>query len=272
MYEVKVRSDAGVETHPSLAEAFGITEPDKETWLVVAPHDDDGVIRPGMIFSIAREMGVRVKVAVVTDGAAGYTAFDPRRAETRLRETTAAYAELGINEDDIQNLGFPDGQVFRFVERRKAESGEPAIDGHTGLENNLTAVMRSVRPARVFTTSGEDNHPDHQQVNRAARLCAFLRSHEDIWHGLGQPCAQPPLLYAWATDVEPKEEATVMLKADDATLEKKLRAIECWESQKDIIAHLVNDIRRQGPFENLWEVPFRPVRADRYRGLFEGSR
>lgn len=193
-----------------------------ESVLVVTAHPDD--VDFGAAGTVARWTGGGAKVTycIVTDGDAG--GFDPaiprdRVGPLRRREQTAAAAAVGVHE--LVFLGFPDGATTASLELRRA----------------ITAVIRSVRPARVLTQSPERNyqrifasHPDHLAVGEAA-LCAVY------------PDARNPFTFPELREVEGLEPHTVpevwlmagpqpdrVVDVTD-TFDRKLAALLCHESQ-----------------------------------------
>ncbi len=73
--------------------------------LVIAPHPDDEVLIAGGVLARARAQRQRVTVVVVTNG--DFTC--ERNGHVRQDETIAALASLGIAEDEVIFLGYPDG-------------------------------------------------------------------------------------------------------------------------------------------------------------------
>jgi LmbE family N-acetylglucosaminyl deacetylase len=156
--------------------------------LVVAPHPDDEVLIAGGVLARARKEGKRVAVVVVTNG--DFTC--ERDGNVRQDETIAALASLGVAEDDVIFLGYPDGWLVdlgaaplpplarkmadgtcaktggtyahRGAHRRdehSARTGSPAPYTADALEEDLAAVLERVRPRDVYVTHPIDTHPDH---------------------------------------------------------------------------------------------------------------
>ena len=72
-----------------------------ERVLVIAPHPDDEVLGCGGVLALHAMRGDRVRVVVLTDGAAGGD------AEAREAETRAAATVLGLEQ--VEFLGLEDG-------------------------------------------------------------------------------------------------------------------------------------------------------------------
>jgi LmbE family N-acetylglucosaminyl deacetylase len=165
--------------------------------LVVAPHPDDEVLIAGGVIVRARAARRTVDVVVVTNGDwAGEAA-----GLVRERESVEGLAVLGVPEAAVRFLGYPDGGLLalwnaaprvgqRFLSPRTgrtttyATRGRGGADVHTvrtgvpGAYNrptlvaDLRAVLAEVRPADVYVTGAEDEHPDHRAVFYAVREAA----------------------------------------------------------------------------------------------------
>ena len=156
--------------------------------VVVAPHPDDETLIAGGVLTAARERGERVAVIVVTNG--DFTC--ERDGHVRQAETVTALSRLGVAEEDVHFLGYPDGwlaglgadplppiprrAVDGSCEKRSgtyAERGAAGTDEHrarTGaagtydarsLEEDLAALLGRLRPHDLYVTHPLDSHPDH---------------------------------------------------------------------------------------------------------------
>lgn len=136
----------------------------------------------------ARARGEHVAVVVVTNG--DFTC--ERDGHVRERETVAALGTLGVAEEDIHFLGYPDGWLAEMgdeplppVDRRAldgscvkatgtyGEHGAAGRDEHTArtgspgayvaasLEEDLAALLGRLHPHDVYVTHPLDTHPDH---------------------------------------------------------------------------------------------------------------
>jgi LmbE family N-acetylglucosaminyl deacetylase len=154
----------------------------------VAPHPDDETLIAAGILSAARARGTRVAVIVVTNG--DFTC--ERDGHVRQGETVAALARLGVVEDDIHFLGYPDGwlaelgdeplppitrraldgscakETGTYAERgasrrdeHSARTGHPGSYDARSLEDDLAALLARLRPHDLYVTHPLDRHPDH---------------------------------------------------------------------------------------------------------------
>jgi LmbE family N-acetylglucosaminyl deacetylase len=103
--------------------------------------------------------GIRVAVAVATDGSAGWYAPTPRPAphdiaEVRHREWHRALDLLEVSREDRFELSFPDGHLSEHENE---------------LADRIGDLFRRVCPSQVFVTRTGDPHPDHRTLARAVR-------------------------------------------------------------------------------------------------------
>jgi len=156
--------------------------------VVVAPHPDDETLIAGGVLEAARTRAARVAVIVVTNG--DFTC--ERDGHVREGETVAALAALGVAEEDIHFLGYPDGWLAELgdeplppIARRAldgsctkgtgtyAERGAAHRDEHSArtgaaaaydarsLEGDLASLLGRLRPRDLYVTHPLDSHPDH---------------------------------------------------------------------------------------------------------------
>ena len=271
--KLRIRTEAGVTEVAGLSDALTDWQGDAERWLFVTPHDDDVVLGGGMMLQAARDAGIEVHVAVASDGRMGYCHTEQKERITtiRRRETARAFEILGNPEEHW--LGYPDCDLDHHTGRRPVETvaGEtPDVrEGHTGLQNSLTALLRRLRPTRVFVPTGEDYHPDHKTVYRELLISIFHASGA-VWPELGEPLAAVPVIYEMAVYCDFPEDPTLQLAGAEGMLEAKLEAIGVYESQEQIGA-LVRSVRDAGPYEYFLEHPFVLYDSRRYAGLFENG-
>lgn len=266
--KIHLRAGGQRTVHPTLAEALG-ADPSREPILFVQPHDDDAVVHAGMTIALLAAEGFDVHVALATGGEMGYCSLEERGriAEIRRAETVKAYGLLGLAEDRIHFLGFADGDTYRYIGRRVAGPGDPELGGYTGLENSLTWIIRRIAPRRIFTPASSDLHPDHQAVNKEL-LISLYHATGDIWPELGLPCAAVPEVFEYPCYVALNSPPDMMIEAGEAFFERKLAAIGCYASQRQI-ALTIAAVREGGPVEFLRNLRFAFYRPATYRALFE---
>lgn len=175
-------------------------------WVVVAPHPDDAVLLAAGVLLRARQDGHHVAVVVLTNGD-----FDCRcDGLLRERESVDGLAELGVGEDDVYFLGYPDGHLAdlgrapllpvprlqggtcvrgnrtygdRGYGRRDfhaAVHGAPATYTVENAVSDLALLVERLRPRVLVVTHPNDTHPDHAAtyvlVRRAMDRLSFAPS------------------------------------------------------------------------------------------------
>jgi LmbE family N-acetylglucosaminyl deacetylase/GT2 family glycosyltransferase len=183
--------------------------------LCFAPHADDEVFGCGGMLAFHAGRGDRVRVVIISDGAAG----DPSQAEgdiraARQQESRAAGRALGVS--DYRFLGFPDGRLGEAKE----------------LAARLAAEVGDFKPQLIYAPSPQEMHPDHRVLAEAVlgQLAAALPDHgvPGRQPAGGQAVAASPLLLLYG--VNGQVQANVLF---DTTRQypQKRAAIDCFASQ-----------------------------------------
>ena len=251
----------------SLVDAMETDELKNSTWMFVSPHDDDLCIGAGLLMQAAVHAGVEVQVVIVTDGCLGYCGSKQKDdiIEIRRDETLRSFEVLGIPDNHVNFLNFPDGGLTRFIGRRPAKDGEPSVGNYTGLQNAFTHSLRELRPSRVFVPTKMDLHPDHQITHNELMISLFHASGK-IWPELGDPL-DVPMVHEMAVYCDFPADPNLEIVGDNSAFEIKLDSIMAYESQLQI-AELVQRIREDGPYEYIRDVEFQLYSPRRYRSLF----
>lgn len=201
--------------------------------LVLAPHPDDEVLMSAGVIERAVKQGQRVAVVIVTNGDLSCE----RNGWTRMAESIAGLARLGLREDDVHFLGYPDGALASLGETPLDPRDRATPDGGCGsasgtyanhgagrrdeharrtghaapwteaaLIDDLSAVLTRLRPANVYITHPIDEHPDH-----AATYVYFRRALDTLLE-LAPPVVHRAVIHAgrcWpgdcATDYSPQQ-------------------------------------------------------------------
>ena len=126
--------------------------------LVIAPHPDDETLGVGGLIAAARQQGIDVTVAAVTDGENAYLqdlAQAQKLASLRRREQEGALARLGVPAEKMIRFGLPDS-------------------GLAGREGALAEWMAPLisKDTCVIAPWAGDFHPDHEACGRAAAAVA----------------------------------------------------------------------------------------------------
>jgi LmbE family N-acetylglucosaminyl deacetylase len=240
----------------------------QQTWLFVSPHDDDLAIGAGLLIQAAVREGIDVQVLIVTDGCLGYCRADQRAdiVAIRHRETMASFRELGVAEQNVTYISYPDGGLTSYIGRRPSRAGEDAIEGYIGLQNAFTYYLRKFRPSRVFVPTHTDLHPDHR-ITHSELMISLFHASGAIWPELGAPLMEVPSVGELAVYCDFAELPNLEIIGNEAVFRTKLDSIQHYHSQIQI-AGLVATLREAGPYEYVRESEFRLFSPEHYKSLF----
>lgn len=186
-----------------IAWAAGVVTADAKI-LIVAPHPDDDVISSAGVTYNAVKNGEPVRVLIMTNGDAGIEPKGTQAGLLRQSEAVAAQSILGMREDDVVFLGYPDAYLQTLYysypnsnQKLTTSWGQSATYGNRGLGRkdyhyyrfgthasyngynillDLADLLTSYRPDHIFVTSEFDGHWDHTATYRFVRD-AVLRVH-----------------------------------------------------------------------------------------------
>lgn len=189
---------------------------DKLDVLAVAAHPDDLEILAGGTLAKLVKQGYQVGIIDLTTGEP-----TPRGSvEIRAREAEAARQVLGVQMR--LNLGLPNRELMDCPANRYA----------------LAAQFRKLKPAVVLGSFGRTpaGSPDHYQAQlliEASRFYAQLTKWDDRFGGL-TPYRVPHLAYVpFPFDAEVRHHPGSFIIDISDTIDQKLAAIRCYESQFD---------------------------------------
>jgi LmbE family N-acetylglucosaminyl deacetylase len=177
--------------------------------LVLAPHEDDETLGPGGLILAARRAGMEVRVVEMTNGdgtilgtmedfhklipkAADYI----RMGNLRQKETIQAMQVLGVPEQDVYFLSYPDRGTFalwtahwtsQYISPYTRAGKSPytltydaeAIYTGENLLKDLKQIMASYQPDLVVYPHPEDVHSDHWGLNAFTHLAIALLEKEN---------------------------------------------------------------------------------------------
>jgi LmbE family N-acetylglucosaminyl deacetylase len=193
--------------------------------VVVAAHSDDEAIGLGVhLRSLPR-----IKALIhVTDGAprneqdarnAGFASWSEYAAE-RSRESANAMEVAGAN-CNRRSLGIPDQQTVYNIEQ---------------ISNQLSAILRELRPDVVITHPYEGGHPDHDSTAACVHAaCAILDGNS----GRAPRIAEFASYHAGANALEVEcflgESSTDDFLLSESERDRKLQIFRCYESQAHVL-------------------------------------
>lgn len=242
--------------------------------LIFAPHPDDETLGTAGIIQKAVAAGAQVRVMYLTNGEHNQLAFivyEKRfvikqkalieMGELRRREAIAAMGLLGVPEENLIFLGYPDfgtmaiflkywGDIKPFKNMLTRIARVPYEDSLTpnalykgeSILWDIESVLRKYKPTRVFVTNPVDTNRDHR--------AAYLFLQVALWDLKGQipePKICPYLIhcYSWPLPRNyhpglyiniPKllEKSPIIWQSSDLSnkeTEKKYEAVRLYKSQ-----------------------------------------
>ncbi len=167
--------------------------------IVLAPHTDDGELGCGAsIAKILQEGAIVYYVALSTAEQSVPDGFPKNRLEVEVKKATQA---LGIDDDNLYILKH-EVRKLNYVRQE--------------ILQTLVELRTKIQPDIVFLPSSKDIHQDHitvtQEGIRAFKYSTIL-GYELIWNNL-----------SFDTDC--------FIKINQEHLEKKIEALQCYETQK----------------------------------------
>lgn len=286
--------------NPAFATPFGLIDTIKpeDRILILAPHPDDEAIGCAGIIQQALSVGADVHVAYLTNGDHNEIAFIVyekrlviRKGEfihmgkQRRREAITAMKFLGLKENDLTFLGYPDFGTFSILRSYwkkdlpyrsiltrinkvpyKENLSYNALYVGQNILHDLKQVINSFRPNKIFVTHPADVNVDHKA------LYLFLEiALADLRNVISRPIIYPYLIHYLKWPVPRHYHPELELDAPEVftgkdiswykyylsplQLKHKLRAILLYPSQTRVSAfYLLTFARRNELFGVLPEV------------------
>ena len=216
-----------------------------EVLAVMSPHDDDAIIGAGYAMLAAESLGAEVYVVIFCRGDAGYSTVEEKSTIEAVRkaETVECYKRLGIKEDHILRMDFPDFSAFCNIGWEKA-------DGSEGDMPRILKFFRDKKVTRVMVPNHYREHIDHT----AAHIMSSFNVPQAgdaalVDHGTPHKVLSVLEYSVWA-DLDPEDailhgrkndlRANRIITVDRSVEEKIADAIYAYVSQQKIIEGLVN--------------------------------
>ncbi|MDH5401895.1 MAG: PIG-L family deacetylase [Candidatus Heimdallarchaeota archaeon] len=198
--------------------------------LFISAHDDDSLIGCGGLISNLINLNKEIYTIIFTDGSLGYTRESDKNeiVERRKRECIEIYTH---NQNNVVFFDLPDMSLNNY------ECWE-TITGDKGGYQLLFYHLRKIRPDSVFIPHHYDRHPDHQSVNRIAKIICWQVT-QPILPDYGKPLSQLNL-YAYQVWDKIKGAAVeyILNKRDQ---EFKKNTLQKFKSQQLIINQFISD-------------------------------
>jgi len=169
--------------------------------LFLSPHTDDVELSAGGTIAKFAEENKEVHVGVFS------------YAEKSVKETLPKKILLNESKKSLTLLGVPFLNIhyFDFKVRNFSENRQDILE-------DLIRLRNEVQPDLVFLPSTSDVHQDHHTIQmeglRAFKTFSSIFGYEHPWNNL-----------TFTTDV--------FIKLNQSHVDKKIQALNCYESQKD---------------------------------------
>ena len=257
--------------HQTILDLFNIQNAKDAHFVAIVAHDDDWAIGGGRTTKALTEQGVKVSVIVTTDGANGYG--DPKVKDQIIKirkdETVSAYQALGIANDDIKFLDFPDLGLNLSAGRITAQSQPGMMQAYVETLRSLTP-----KPTHIFLHSELDPHPDHLDTRKVSLFAAGCLAIGDSWQEIPggmwgfRPRIFEYLVYRTPADPKDFQLTHVHLPSKDLTDEVGKLLKNGWASQSidDLIELLKNR-----PFDGFREYNWQGCHPDDMLNEFFGG-
>lgn len=138
--------------------------------LVMASHPDDEAIGLGGILAGHALAGDALTVVFSTNGRGRqwqhFTKTHRRQVQTRMDESRRALSVLGLNENHLIFLGFPDHGLTRYLPE---------------FSNDVARIFAHCRPHRTYVQGFEGGHPDHDATSLVVQLTAHSMGIRHLW-------------------------------------------------------------------------------------------
>ncbi|ERM90863.1 LmbE family protein [Caldanaerobacter subterraneus subsp. yonseiensis KB-1] len=178
--------------------------------LVFAPHPDDETLASAGLIQDTLRYGGEVKVVVITNGDSfkravieNYDTLEPkpkdflRLGHDRQKETISALKYLGVNEENIIFLGYPDKGLahlwWQYWNKPYTSLGtkrisSPYNNSYTkkveykgeNVVKDLKKIIKEYNPTLVVYPHPNELHPDHWATNSFVKYTLYLLEKENI--------------------------------------------------------------------------------------------
>ena len=218
----------------------------EESVCVYSPHDDDAILGAGYAMRAAAAAGARVTLVIVCDGACGYSTPEEKDGivARRQKETLDCYRALGLRDEDVIFLGFPDFSAIQYVGRIL----DPNREGH--FRKTITELRRR-RVTRILAPNHYREHIDHLAAYMIAAFDA-PQAGDAIAVDWAEPCVvKSTAQYSVWAELDPEDallkrradpglRADVVLAASPDVEDAVIGCLRRYPSQAAIIADLID--------------------------------
>ncbi|MBN2367987.1 PIG-L family deacetylase [Candidatus Woesearchaeota archaeon] len=121
-----------------------------ETVLFICAHNDDQIVGAGGTIAKYAKEGKKIVTVIFSFGEFALFHLDEKVSKkTRVKESKRAAKLLG--ESELYYLGLKEGHFKEGIEEKD-------------INSKIKAIIKRIKPSKVFSHSMDDPHPDHRDV------------------------------------------------------------------------------------------------------------
>ncbi len=121
-----------------------------ESILFLCAHNDDQIVGAGGTVAKYAKEGKKIVTVIFSFGESSLPLIKEKESKrTRVLESKKAAKLLG--ESEIYYLGLKEGNFKREIEDKE-------------IYEKIKIIMKRIKPAKIFTHSIDDPHPDHKEM------------------------------------------------------------------------------------------------------------
>lgn len=241
--------------------------------LIFSPHPDDEVLAAGGIIQIAKKENLPVEVVFLTNGDAfQWDVFRETKkirlksrdyitlGQERMEEAKKANKALGLNDNEIIFLGYPDKGLMNLF---KSNWNLPLTGPYTRVKNspyqgifspstsytgeslfkNISKIIDDFKPTLILTPHPRDSHPDHQATTLFAEK-AIKDQHLKIKIGYfvpihaGREYPLPKKLHRNLYLIPPRlarSQKWTSFELSKGEIDTKIKALSEYKTQEDVM-------------------------------------
>ncbi len=186
----------------------------KETVLSICAHNDDQIIGAGGTLAKYAKEGKTVKTVIFSFGEQSHPHLKPNViSSVRVKESKDADRVLGAK--GFVYLGLKDGKIRQEINGK--------------IKARVKWLIQKENPAKIFTNSSDDPHPDHMAVGNLIKELVedgIIRC--DVYS-----------FDVWGLAKIRKRNVPKLVVDTSKTFEKKLEAFKSHKSQKLTMSHML---------------------------------
>lgn len=131
-----------------------------ERVVILSPHDDDALLGAGYLILAVMRAGGEPYVIVYCDGRGGYSSLDLKDSivSVRRRESLNAYRSLGVKDENMLHLNYPDFSLRSYI-------GWVLPNSVEGTTAETIRLLRQIKPTRLLVPNEYREHMDHEALS-----------------------------------------------------------------------------------------------------------